>query len=101
MTPEEQVARAQRADMLLKDDLFKEAIDKLHKGAIESFKGAKTNEEFYKARALYEVTENFMNAFVSVIRDGQMAQHRLLEIEKLKKPPVKPRDKFVPRHAQF
>lgn len=71
MTPEEQVRRAQRADQFLNDDLFSDALKKLRDEAMESFKTAKTNEDFLKARALYDVTEEFMNAFLGVVRDGE------------------------------
>lgn len=97
MTNEERVRRAQRADMLAQDDLFKDAIAKLRDDAMEKFKAAQTQDDFLKARAQYDVTESFLNVFIGLVRDGQMAQERIDRA----KPKVKPGDQFVPRHSQF
>ena len=72
MTPEEQVRRAQRAELLLNDDLFKEAIKKLRDEALDQFKTAQDNTEFLKARALYDTTETFANVFINIIRGGNL-----------------------------
>ena len=100
MTPEEQVRRAQRADLLLNDDLFKEAIKKLRDEALDQFKTAQDQDGFLKARALYDTTETFANVFINIIRGGEFAVRRI-EDAKRRKPAVKAADKFVPRHARF
>jgi hypothetical protein len=87
MTPEEQVRRAQRADALLNDDLFKDAIKKLRDDAMDAFKSAKTTDDFLKARALYDTTETFANVFINVIRGGEFAARRIEDAKALKKPP--------------
>ena len=87
MTPEEQVRRAQRAELLLNDDLFKEAIKKLRDEALDQFKTAQDNTEFLKARALYDTTETFANVFINIIRGGEFAVRKIADAEARKKPP--------------
>lgn len=101
MTREEEIRRAQLANQFLGDDLFKDAMKKLRDHAMEQFKSAKTFEEFQRARATHDVTEEFMNVFIGIIRDGEYAAKRMDADNKLKKPELKPGDKFVPSHAQF
>ncbi len=81
MTPEDQIRRAQRANAFLTDELFTEAMKKLRDNAMEQFKSAKTFEDFQKARATHDVTEDFMNVFIGLVRDGQFAA------KKIQKPP--------------
>jgi hypothetical protein len=100
MTPEEQLRRAQRAELLAQDDLFKDAIAKLHADALEKFKAAKTNDDFLRARVQYDLTENFLNVFIGIVRDGQVAKMKIEAAKQAKeKPTLKKADRFTPRHA--
>ena len=102
MTPEEQVRRAQRADLLLNDDLFKEAIAKIKQGAFDQFKEANAADirTMQVAHMLFTVAQLFEGYFDKTIRDGEFAV-RKIEDAKRKRPQVKAADKFVPRHAKF
>lgn len=84
MTEEERIRRAQHAERLLADDLFKEMIGKARDHALEKFKQAKPADlsALANARTYYDVTETFINDLNSVVNDGKIAQRNA----ELKKP---------------
>src|SRR3990167_3009795 len=98
MTPEDELRRAQRADGILNDDLFKEAIKALRDDAMDKFKSASPGDlpSLADARMRYDVTESFVNTFMKFMRDGQFAKVKIDDAEKKKRPPVEP---YMPRHS--
>lgn len=83
------IRRAQRAELIINDDLFKEAIQTLRDQALAEFKAAKPGkaDDLLTARSLYDATERFINIFANIIRDGQYAKIKEDEAKLKKKPP--------------
>ena len=75
------IRRAQRAEMILNDDLFKEAVQKLRDGSLEDFKSAKPGdtEALLNARMSYDAIERFINIFAGIIRNGKYTKLRMDE----------------------
>ena len=88
MSIESDLRRGQRAEAILNDDLFKEAVLALRNRALDAFKSAKAGDTdaLSQARTLYDVTESFFGLFAGYVRDGQFAQ---IKAETLKKPAKK------------
>lgn len=74
----DEINRAQRAQMILNDDLFKEAVQALRDKAVADFRNASPSDPgaLLHARVIYEVTESFINVFHGYVREGQMAEFK-------------------------
>jgi len=77
--------RADRAQRLLDDDLFKEAMQAVMDKAIEGFKVARPNdaEALKAARYRLEVAEDVLNEIVTHVQTGQMNGTRLSMVQSL------------------
>jgi hypothetical protein len=80
------IHRADRAQRILEDDLFKGAIQTIRDEAFNRFTEASPGDtpELTQARLWYGVTEDFINALAKHLSDGQMATDRLGDIKERK-----------------
>lgn len=80
------IHRAERAQRILEDDLFKDAIQDIRDDAIKRFTGASPGDtpDLIQARLWYGVTEEFIKKLHAHLNDGQMAADRLANIKERK-----------------
>ncbi len=72
----DEVARANRAERLLKDELLQECVDKVRKAYLAAWEGTK-NDEIAKREQLWlslRALEQVMNEIRSVADSGKMAK---------------------------
>lgn len=95
MTDEEKVRRAQQAEHILSNDLFKDAIRAVRDLCINDFKAAKPGdiESLRVARCTFETAERFVNILTGHIRDGQFAKIKIDAAKKLRTKPETARTK--------
>lgn len=79
MTDEERLQRAQNAENILNNDLFKDAIRVVRDQCVEAFKNTEPGdiEGLRTARVAFEVAEKFVNVLAGYMRDGQIAKIRI------------------------
>lgn len=80
------VRRAQRAELLLNDDLVKDALKAIRDKALTDFKTSKPDDidALRVARLGFDAAEQFVNIFVNHVRSGKMAEERIKRVEALK-----------------
>jgi len=93
---ETDVRRAQRAQEILNDEIFRDAIARLRDCALDAFRTASPNDlaALQTARLMYDATEHVIAELANIMRDGQMAARKLADVKK-------PAASYRPGHARF
>jgi hypothetical protein len=94
--PDETIRRGQRAEQILNDDVFKSAIAAMKAAALESLKSAPLDRDALLAARIYIDAVDWFERYIgNVMRDGSFEKRK----KDMAKPPVKPEDRFTPRHG--
>jgi hypothetical protein len=101
VTDDDKIRRGQRAEQILNDDVFKDAVKVIRDNAVKSFRecDAKDDAALRHARLVYDITEALVVALADTMRDGKNEQ--TIKALQPKKPPLSKADQFEPRHAVF
>ena len=88
------IRRGKRAEQILNDEVFKEAVKSLRDDAIDQFKRCPITDAqgLLAARLRLDVIEALVVDLADAMRDGRFEQR------KKEKPPV---PQYVPRHSNF
>jgi len=75
--------RGQRAQLLIENELFKEAIENIEQTILDAWKGSASTEEKQRHNAylMYRLLQNFKQQFTTAISTGKVAQKELLRIK--------------------
>lgn len=80
--------RGQRAEAILNDEIMVEAIEALRSDAINGLTSCETHDKdkLQYHRLMYEVTAEFIDKFMSLVRQGATAQRAIQEMELQEQP---------------
>jgi hypothetical protein len=79
LTPEQRIARAQRAKDLLQNDLLADAFAMIEQRQIEAWKGAVTTEEREKCWLRLSVASEVRKLIVAMVADEDVAQGEIAD----------------------
>jgi hypothetical protein len=101
VTDDDKIRRGQRAEQILNDEVFKDAVKVIRDNAVKSFRECdpKDDAALRHARLVYDITDAFFQALTSVMQDGK--NEALIKALQPKKPPLSKADQFEPRHSVF
>lgn len=82
-----EVERGQRANDLLENEIFKEALDTVESSLVEQWKHSDVFdvELQQRLRLMFALLSNFNKAITKIIETGQLANAQLTQIEEKKK----------------
>ncbi len=79
MNRDDEVARAEHARQLLKDELLNEALAEIEAATIQKWEAAKSTQEREDYWRLYRINKLFRTALETHVQTGKMAELQLAE----------------------
>lgn len=79
MSPEEEVSRAQEAELLLNHTMLKDALDEIERATIQKWEMAESKETRDDYWRLYKIAKLFRQSLQSYVETGKLAQLTLEE----------------------
>lgn len=77
--------RGTEAARILENEIFKEALNALDSAYVKAWRDSKTIEAREDAFRYVQLTAKFKSDLEAVLKDGKVADHRLIELEGQKK----------------
>jgi hypothetical protein len=101
VTDDDKIRRGQRAEQILNDEVFKDAVKVIRDNAVKSFRECdpKDDAALRHARLVYDITEALVVAMADTMRDGKNEQ--TIKALQPKKPVLTGKDRSQSRTEVF